>query len=224
MKTIIMAMIVALIVLAGAVDAMPSPPTAIYGSVKNEGNIQGIPITITNMRTDVRFTIKLDARGYYQFVPANMELGFDSGDSFTIEVEGTTADVETVEYGELRRIDIDLTGTCIPIICQVCPDPTICPDPIVCDDCPEPVVCPEPEPITDNRAIEWLLAAIAGAGVSGTAVTLALGKKAQHFHRGIRNKHSLLTRHRDSDIRHPIGKATPIYKKIGDKWVYSEDE
>ena len=217
--------ILAMLVMAVGVSAQ-SMPMIISGTIVTEGSPWGYEVTLTNMRTGQEAKMKTDTAGHFIFDPQNMREGAWTGDVFEVEVAGDVFIVDDLANIPIH-LDIDLTDKVVCPDCPVvnCPDPECpdcevcedCPEPTVCDECPEPEECPEPTP---TEAVDLLITALAAAAVTGSAVTLTLGAKAKHYHRGIRNKHSILTRHRDPDIRHPMGEVAPVYVKLNGRYVY----
>jgi len=234
MKKIIIPLILTMMLLAVNVYAF-GLPIVISGYVRNEGDISGITVTLRNMRTGGEMLLKTSGSGHFLFDVGNIAFGVRAGDTFEIGVNEHRIFIDDFNWVTYQpyEVEIDLFGRECPKcfecdVCEDCPPPE-CPDCKVCEDCPEPIVCPEPvicpEPEEcpdpdENKAMEILLTAIIAAGVAGGAVSLTLSSKAQHYHRGIRSKHSIFTRHRDSEIRHPIGEIVPLYKKINNKYIY----
>jgi len=232
-KRIVAFMVLALMMVAVGVNAQ-TIPSVIYGKAVNVGEVGGIKVTLKNIRTDTSVSMYTDKTGYFQFTPANMPFGFQNGDNFELSAKDVKNQINNLNAGDIRESNLNLLGNdcpscpdCPSCDCPDCPTCYDCPIPDeceVCTDCPEPQECPEPEPTDESHLLDVILSGLAGAGVCGAAVTLTLGKTAQHFHRGIKNKHSIFTRHLDAEIRHKIGEYNPTYKKIGDKWVYVPKE
>jgi len=244
-KLLISIMVVFMLLAAPAMGAMMQP-APVFGKVINEGVLSGIEIRATNLFTDESLTTITDDKGYYIFEFANSDKGLYDGENVRLEIIGCSEPecISThIFNGNFLNYDFDVIGVIEPVEPPCPPCDSCCPMCVACDSCCpvdpscppeanvencasfcEDIVCDEcPEPDA-NRSIEILLTALLSVGATAATVTLTLGKKAQHYHRGIRNKHSLLTRHRDATIRHPIGEAAPVYRKIDDKYVYIPEE
>lgn len=235
MKKIILPMILTMMLLAVAVSAVPSFPMVISGHVNNLGVLYGYKVTLTNVNTGESLTQITNVDGHFLF-DANNIGGLRTGDVFEVEVLGHKITIDDFNYDTYAPyyVKFDLHDIECPK-CEVCED---CPEPKPCPDCPEPDPCLEPDPCPDcpkceecpepcddeQKALDLLLAVLASAAVTGSAVSLTLSSKAKHYHRGIRNKHSIFTRHRDSLIRHPMGEIAPVYQKKGDRYVYIPKE
>ena len=246
MKLTILTALLAMVIMSGAVLAQgfPSP---ISGMVSTNGYNGGYDVTVTNTNTNDFLVVVTNAKGQYIIHSwSNFFKEPASQDVFHIEVEGEYKNV--VYTGGPIEADFNLNVVCPkqePIVCKTCETPT-CPAPIACPECPNPTTCTEcptcpspptcptnptcptcetceecPEP-TPQDATNSILAAIIAAAAAGAAVTVTFTKKGpKHHHRGIRTKHSIYTRHRDPEIRHPMGELTPIYRRnTKGKYVY----
>lgn len=210
-----------LITLVGAVG-IPSFPLMVTGKV--EGN-PGFTIQVTNLDRGVMWFDTTNYAGEYSI---DISSATKVGDDIEVKVVECKENCVQVirwdgSYENFEYINFDMSEACPPF--PGCPEPIECPEDTTpyaecdecCDECPDPEECPESDP---NKAVEILLTAIASAGVAGGVVAVTLGKKAQHSHRGIRNKHSIFTRHRNATIRHPIGEVAPMYRKEDDRMYH----
>lgn len=250
-KTITLAIIMAMLLVPLA-SAM-SIPVPVSGTITTDGYAGGFNVKITNIRTDESMTVVTNPQGQY-FI-SSWTNHFDTPkyeDVFRIEVDGNYKSViyrgGAIEADFYLEVEGPTCPVCDPVDCPSCNGDCSCPDCPSCPSCPSCPTCPEDTtpysscssccescdtceecptcPAPDaNRAVEILLAALGGAAVSGAAVSLTLGKIAQHYHRGIVNKHSIYTRHRNPLIRHPIGEVAPAYAKDSTgKYVYVPKE
>lgn len=226
-KILPLVMIFLLIGMMGTTQAQQQPlPIAV--KVLNDQNVEGLYITVRNVRTGEQMEQFTNNAGEAIFDWANSRLKFSDGDRFIVTFLDMTQ--EFVYTGKAVPIIVfDLYGKfpdCpLDIVCPPkvdCPTCQICDTCQTCDTCEECQVCEE---VDENKALELLLGVIVGAGVSGAAVYVRLGQKAQHYHRGIRSYHSIFTRHRDPDISHPRGELAPVYRKNTEgKYVYIPEE
>ena len=211
-----------------------SLPMIISGFIVNEGDLSGFKVTCKNVRTDITYEFVTSHDGYFQFAPANEREGAIPGDDYIITVEGREQKVNDLRYIPIQ-LTFDLTGEVCPkcIECKTCPiDNTPykycdeCCVPTECEECPEPTICPEPKecPEIPDKSIEILMALLGGLGLGVGGVYLKLGKTAKHLHKGIKNYHSIYTKHRNDCIRHPRGEIAPVYKQIDGEWTYIPKE
>ena len=250
MKAIIPILVICSLVLLPLASAL-SIPVPVSGTITTDGYRGGYEVTITNTMTGETETLLTNPSGQY-FISSwnNKFTNPNDQDVFKIQVEDSVKHV--VYTGGPIEADFTLEGVCPKCApcdcscddcncgecppCNSCCDNGDCPDcncpadntpyaecnsccqPEDCQDCP---VCPEPDA---NRAVEILMGVLSGVAVGGAAVTVTLGKKAQHYHRGIVRKHSIFTRHRDARIRHPVGEVAPVYKLINGKYEYVPKE
>jgi hypothetical protein len=246
MKNLLALLVICSLVMVPLASAL-SIPVPVSGTLTTEGYRGGYEVTVTNTRTGETTTILTNPSRQYFISSWNNEFANPNyQDIFRIEVEGVVKNVVYTGGPIEADFTLDLTcpkqypcecsdcdcGTCPS--CNSCCESGDCPDcncecpadttpyaecnsccqPEDCEDCP---VCPEPDA---NRAVEILMGVLGGVAVGGSAVTLTLGKKAKHYHRGIKNKHSIFTRHRDARIRHPIGEVAPLYRLVDGKYAY----
>jgi hypothetical protein len=171
-----------------------SPPLPISGTVTDEGNVDGIDVTIYNTRTGETQITSTEFGGQYLFDWANTNLKYADFDQFQITVRGVT---KTITFtGEPIEANFDFTGdgTCPECsVCNTCPTDTTpysecnscCPAVPVdttpyetcdacCIACPEQTPCPTPTqceadecPVCDTTVasiIAILAGLILGAG------------------------------------------------------------
>lgn len=183
---------------------------------------------------------KTNENGDYLEDAANFKIGYTDGQEFIIEAADQTKKVIYTNGKFSLYVEFDLIGSkakcppelCDPCNCETCETCKTCESCTACTNCETCVTCKVcencpscecPEP-TEQDAMNLILAALAGAAASGAAVSLTLGSKAKHYHRGIRSKHSIFTRHRDERIRHSVGEIAPVYRKINNKYTYIPKE
>lgn len=185
----LLSLLVFLTLMGSLAYAMPTFPMIISGSIINEGNSEGIEVTLINVRTGEEMVCLTDSVGYFQFNPQNMVFGIKDGDDFEIEVEGETLIIDDFNYNTYApyETEFDLTGKiCPPLICpkdttpyaecdSCCPEDTTpyescescCPEddtPYVhCDSCCED--CPPPTVDAFWILVAGILSAVGGAGV-----------------------------------------------------------
>ena len=181
---LIISMFLVSILLIGSVSAIILP-LPISGRITNEGDLQGIEVSITNLNTGETQVVHTTSRGGYLYDWANSIHKYSHGDRFRIVVSELVA--EFVFDGAPIEADFDLTGIECPVCeeCEAC-DPCIyeCPEDTTpyreCDSCcPEPPKCPEcvceyeecPDCPVDYS---WAWTLIAGllVGAGGSAIAL----------------------------------------------------
>ena len=199
MKSMITAFVLVLFV-AISVASAAFVPLPISGRISNEGNLEGIQVTITDLNTGETITTFTNSFGEYLFDWSNSVQKWTAGDTFSISVGSIVQTVKAT--GAPIEADFDLHGivcpTCQKCECGSCPAPPVCQEvicpacsekhcpSITCPDtpacpitpaCPEPEecpVCPQPDPFWS--AVLPLLSAIVGALAGGAGIKFVLRK------------------------------------------------